>query len=123
MSLKLQRLLKSFSYALQGLIHVVRTQQNFRIHMASSIIVIASGIILSCNYTEWIVLFMVFAMVFATEIINTAIETLVDFISPEFHEKAGLIKDISAGAVLVTSVFAIIIGLLIFLPRLMNALP
>jgi diacylglycerol kinase len=108
---------KRFGYALKGL-KVVLQQQNFRIHLAVTCLVVAAGIFTGVSVNEWCLIILTISLVLAMETINTAIEKLVDFVSPGFHVQAGMVKDLSAGAVLLTAFGAVIVGLLIFLPKL-----
>ncbi|MCX6268647.1 MAG: diacylglycerol kinase family protein [Bacteroidetes bacterium] len=118
MNFKTGRLFKSFGNAFKGLINVIGTEPNFRIHLVAACLVIATGIVVRLNAIEWCMIIAVIFLVLAMEVINTAIEKLVDFVSPGFHVQAGVVKDISAAAVLLTAVAAVIVGLIIFLPRL-----
>lgn len=111
-------MLKRFGYALKGL-KVVLHQQNFLIHLAVAALVIIAGFYTGVSSSEWCILILTISLVLAMETINTAIEKLVDFISPGFHVQAGMVKDLSAGAVLLTAVGAVIVGLIIFLPKLL----
>ena len=110
----------SFVYAFRGLAHVVRTQHNIWIDLILASIAILLGLFLSISNTEWLCLTIVISLVLAAEVFNTAIEILVDLVSPKRSEKAGLIKDISAGAVLITAAGALIVGVIIFLPKIIN---
>ena len=86
------------------------------------ILVIIAGIILKINKSEWIICIILFAIVIGSELFNTSIETIVDMVMPEKNEKAKIAKDVSAGAVLVVAIGAAIIGLVIFVPRILNIL-
>jgi diacylglycerol kinase len=110
--------INSFKYAFSGLFYFFKTQINAQIHLLAFIIVIVFGFLLKLNNIEWVSVLLASAMVISAEIFNTAIETIVDFISPEYHHKAGLIKDIAAAGVLITAIFAIIIGVIVFLPKI-----
>jgi undecaprenol kinase/diacylglycerol kinase (ATP) len=112
--------LNSFRYALQGIKKVFQYEHNFRIHMIIAFIVIISGVLLRINHLEWMLVIVCMGLVFTTEIINTAIENLVDWVAPQINEKAGAVKDISAAAVLVSSFIALVTGLLIFLPYIIR---
>ncbi|MEI7896933.1 MAG: diacylglycerol kinase family protein [bacterium] len=112
------KLVKSFGYAFKGFAFVVKTQQNFRFHLLVTLAVIVSGFIAKLSPAEWCLVILTIAMVLAIEILNTAVEKLVDFISPGFHEQAGMVKDISAAAVLLTAIGAVTIGCIIFLPKI-----
>lgn len=107
-----------FKFAIQGIIESVRTQLNMKIHLVATVAVITAGIFLKINTIEWIAVILCTGLVISVEMINTAIEYIVDFISPEQHEMAGKIKDIGAGAVLVICLTAAVTGLVIFLPKI-----
>ena len=112
------RLLNSFGYAVKGLKIVLRSQQNIWIHLTIACIVVVSGFSAKLSATEWCIIVLAIFLVLAMETVNSAIEKLVDFISPGFHEQAGMVKDISAAAVLITAIGAVIVGFIIFIPRL-----
>lgn len=107
----------SFSYAISGIIEVTKTQWNFRFHLLAIIAVIISGCYFEVSTSEWLALTGVIGLVLVAEAINTALEYLVDLVSPEWNELAGKVKDISAGAVLISAIIAAITGLLIFIPK------
>ena len=109
---------KSFIYAFNG-IKVALSQRNMRVHIVCAFIVIALGFVFHISMMEWIVILICIGLVIALEMINTAIEYLVDLVNPDFNEKAGKIKDIAAGAVLVISFFVLIVGCLIFWKHLL----
>jgi len=110
--------IRSFSYALKGLAVVFRSELNARIHTAIALLVVAMGIVFGISRIEWIIIILCIGIVFAAEILNTSIERLVDIVSPQISEKAGMVKDIAAGAVLVSAVVSVIAGFLIFMPYL-----
>ena len=111
---------KSFGYAFKGIGYVMRTQHNIWIHMLITLVVLAFGFWFDISKTEW--MFVVFAIgfVLVSELFNTAIELLVDLVSPEHNPQAGRVKDIAAGAVLVSAITAALIGLFIFLPKILS---
>lgn len=111
----------SFGYAFEGFISAFRSERNMWIHLAISLAVIAVGLILKISLIEWGLLVFSIALVFTTEFINTAFEYLVNIVSPERNESARRIKDISAAAVLITALAAAMIGLLVFLPKILSA--
>ncbi|WP_017728386.1 diacylglycerol kinase family protein [Halalkalibacterium ligniniphilum] len=115
-----RRLLRSFGYAWTGLTYVVKYEQNMQIHLILSLIVFCMAFALSIPVSHWLVLLLVIAGVFALEIMNTAIERTVDLVTEEYHPHAKRAKDIAAAAVFVYSIFAVIIGLLIFIPALLS---
>ena len=104
---------KSFGYAFKG-IKAALSQRNLKIHVSSACIVIALGFFFQITTIEWCIISLCVGLVIALEMINTTIESIVDFVSPDFNEKAGKIKDIAAGAVLVVSISALLCGILIF---------
>jgi diacylglycerol kinase (ATP) len=110
----MSRLLRSFYYALRGLKFAVKEQPNFQIHVVISIVVVASGFHFVITEAEWIAVLLAMGLVFSAELINTSIENLVDLVSPQRHPLAGKIKDIAAGAVLITGIVAGIIGIIVF---------
>jgi diacylglycerol kinase (ATP) len=107
-------LLESFNYALEGLIHVLRTQRNMRIHFAVAVAVLVVGLITGVNRLELIALLLAIAFVLIAEMINSAIEHAIDVATTSFDPLAKLAKDIAAGAVLIASINAIAIGYLVF---------
>ena len=118
--LTLKSRLKSFSYAFSGFKIFIKNEPNARIHFLICIGVITLGFILHINSMEWILILICIGLVISTEAINTAIEYIADFISPQRHEQIKKIKDISAFAVLFNTCIAVIIGLLIFIPKIIN---
>ncbi|MFT5969951.1 MAG: diacylglycerol kinase (ATP) [Flavobacteriales bacterium] len=112
----MKRLLRSFKYAGKGLITYLKSGGNVPVHLISYGILLTLGFYLGVSKLEWCVLHICVAMVFSAEAFNTAIEEIVNFVSPSLNVKAGEIKDISAAAVLITAIFSCIIALIIFLP-------
>lgn len=115
-------LLRSFGYAFAGLWILIRTQRNARIHFALTALVLLLGVVSGLSRAEWMALVLTIALVLAAEAFNTAIESLVDLVSPALHPLARQSKDIGAGAVLLTAIAAVVVGVLIFLPRLLRLL-
>lgn len=109
---------KSFIYAAKGLKSFISREHNAWIHSLAAFAVIVLGIIFHISRTEWIAILLCIGMVFAAEAFNTAIERLVNLVSPDYNKTAGDVKDIAAGAVLICAVTAAIVGLIIFLPKL-----
>lgn len=114
----MKKLINSFKYATEGIITSFRTEKNMKIHILIMILVIVAGIILKISKLEWIICIILFSIVIAGELFNTAIETVVDMVMPDKNEKAKIAKDVSAGAVLVLAIGATIIGLMIFIPKI-----
>ncbi|MCF8424089.1 MAG: diacylglycerol kinase family protein [Bacteroidia bacterium] len=104
---------KSFLFAING-IKLSFLQRNFKIHVACAIIAAIGGVIFQINLTEWCIILFCIGLVVSLEMINTALEQLVNLIEPNYNPKAGAIKDVAAGAVLVSSVISAIIGVMIF---------
>lgn len=109
---------KSFLNAKEGLKHVFMTQHNFWIHIVAAIAVISLGFILRVSITEWCFLIFAVGFVLVAEVFNTAIESLTDLVSPDFHELAKISKDVSAGAVLVAAFISLLVGIIIFIPKI-----
>ena len=116
MKYDLKKQLRSFGYAWKGIQSCVGKEQNLSFHLIAAMAVIIAGIVLGITRTEWIMVVMCIGTVIAAELFNTAIEKLVDLVSPERHPVAGQVKDIAAGAVLICAVAAAIIALIIFIP-------
>lgn len=113
----LHRLLKSFTYAFDGLKYAFKYEQNILVHTLATILVIIAGIFFKISLTEWLVLALIIGLVIATELINTSIEATIDLVTKEVHPLAKVAKDTAAAAVLVFGLTAIIIGCIIFLPK------
>lgn len=112
------RRIKSFIHAFNGLKSAFKEEANFRIHAVATIVVVAAGLYFQLSITEWLAIIIVIGLVLVTELVNTAIENIADFISPEKHEKIKTIKDISAAAVLISTIVALVVGLLVFIPKI-----
>lgn len=110
--------LHSFGYAWQGIRGCIGKEQNLSFHLITSLAVIIAGIGFDISRNEWIAVILCIGLVIAAELFNTAIERLVDFVSPQRHPIAGQVKDIAAGSVLVCALAAIAVGLIIFVPYL-----
>ncbi|NEU32367.1 diacylglycerol kinase family protein [bacterium LRH843] len=113
-----KRLLRSFGYAIEGFRYVLEHEQNMQIHLGVAIVVLLGAWLLQLPLISCLILLLVIAGMFALEIMNTAIERTVDLVTMEHHPLAKRAKDLSAAAVFVYSIFAVVIGLLIFLPPL-----
>ncbi len=108
-----QGIARSFNHAYRGIIYAIRTQRNMRFHVVVSLAVLVLGLLLGVSALELAVLVLVIAVVLVTEMFNTAMEFAVDLVTKEYHPLAKLAKDISAGAVLISSVGAVLVGYLI----------
>lgn len=113
-----KKLINSFKYAIEGFISSFKTERNMKIHVIAMLLVIAIGIYLGLTVMEWCIIAFAISLVIGAELFNTAIETIVDMVSPEKNPKAKLAKDISAAAVLALAIGAAIAGGLIFIPKL-----
>lgn len=113
-----QGVARSFNHAYRGLIYAVRTQRNMRIHVVVALLVLVASLLVGVSALELAALVIVIVLVFVTEMFNTALEFTVDLVTREYHPLAKLAKDVSAGAVLVTSVGAVLVGYLILADNL-----
>ena len=120
--MKNKKLINSFKYAFSGIISAFKTERNMKIHVSVMILVILCGIIFKLETWEWIVCICLFALVIGGELFNTAIEIVVDLAMPKINDKAKKSKDIAAGGVLVLAIGSAIIGLIIFIPKIINLL-
>jgi len=118
----LDRFKFSFQNALVGIKTAYKSQRNLRIHISVSLFVLITGVLLKVSVFEWLILLLTILMVFISELFNTAIEFTVDLFSTEYSKQAKKAKDVSAAGVLITAIFAIAIGLMIFLPKLLALL-
>ncbi len=115
------RLYHSFCFALKGIYRAFRKEPNFRIQLIIAIPVIVAGWYWQLERNEWLWIAAAISAVLVSELFNTAIEELVNLVSPQWQEKAGLVKDLAAGAALVATLFAVIVGVIIFWPRIWHA--
>lgn len=111
-------LYKSFGYAFEGIFNTIRDERNIKIHLFVTILVIIFGFILHINIYEWFVCILLFAIIIPLELVNTAIEAVVDLASEEYAPLAKKAKDAAAGAVLVAAILSAVIGGIIFFPKL-----
>ncbi len=116
----LMSIIRAFGYAFTGVWYILRHERNARIHLLIAVGVLLSGWILNISNAELAAIFFAIILVFLAEILNTAIEKTLDVINPDHSEKVALIKDMAAGAVLVASIGAAIIGVAIFWPYLVG---
>ena|SRR3989338_2562012 len=112
-----KKFMRSFKYARAGVEHIMRTQRNIWIHFFAGLAVLLAAFWLRISPAETAIIVLTIAFVIVTEMINTAVEEIVNLVKPEPHPLAGLVKNIAAGAVLVASAGAVVIGILIFIPR------
>ena len=112
--------IKSFKYAFNGLRIAVKEEHNMRIQLIAIIVVISAGLYFEISGMEWVTLVLVMGFVVSMEIMNSSIENVCDFISPEKHELIKKVKDLAAAAVLISALSALIVGLIIFVPKVLN---
>jgi diacylglycerol kinase (ATP) len=112
------RVIRSFTFAFRGIGFFFLNPSNAWVHVLASIVVVIFGFWLNISASEWMALTLAVVLVLAAEMFNSALETLTDLVSPEFHELAGKAKDLAAGAVLLTAIGAFVVGLLVFAPKL-----
>lgn len=120
--LSIKRLRKSFGYAIKGIDDVIKHEPNMKIHVVVAILVVIMAFILKVSIIEWIILVLLIGAVLAAETINTTIENLVDMYTKEYDEKAKIVKDTAAGTVLILAITSAIIGLIIFIPKIIYLL-
>ena len=114
------RLVQSFKYAFNGLKILVREEQNYVVHLTTTVVVVVAGFYYKISASEWTVLLLAIQVVLTLETINTAIENLADFVSTERNNKIMRIKDLAAAGVLISAVTAMIIGVIIFGPKILG---
>lgn len=113
---------KSIIIAAKGIIALIKEEDNAKIHLFATVSVISLGLFLGLSTIEWCLIILCIAGVFSAEAMNTAVETLTDLVSPDYHALAGKTKDFAAAAVLIFSIGAAIIGFIIFLPKIFKFL-
>ncbi len=112
--------LRSFRFAFSGLKQFFQTQHNAIIHAVATLVVIIAGFLVKLSSTEWTLIAIAITMVWAAELFNTAIEALCDMVMPEKHPQIKFIKDVAAAAVLMTAIGSVVIGLIIFIPKIVS---
>lgn len=111
------KFIASFGYAFHGLWYALRTQRNVRVHLAAAILVTIAGVLLHLSALEFALIYVAIAGVFIAEMFNTVIEICVDLAKPEYHPLARIAKDVAAGAVLLSALLAVVIGLFVLGPH------
>lgn len=114
----MRKFLKSFGYSFEGIAHAIKFETNFRFHLFSLVAILLIGWYFHLSPSEWLWIIAVSAIVILAELFNTAIEVLVDLVTPEIHPKAKIVKDLASAAVLIAAILAAIVGLIIFIPKL-----
>ena len=107
-----------FKHAWDGILVVLKSERNFRIHLLIGSIVLLLGCALNLSLGKWFAIILVIGLVLVAEMFNTAIERMLDYLNPSIHPSAKMIKDIAAGTVLISAMAAVIIGMIIFIPEL-----
>ncbi|MEJ8766267.1 MULTISPECIES: diacylglycerol kinase family protein [unclassified Oceanobacillus] len=120
LALKDKRGKVGFHHAFAGIRAVFKSEWNFRFHVSTMVLVLAAGLLFELSQLEWALIIIVIGLVLLTELLNTAIEKLIDYLRPEIHPDARFIKDAAAGAVFVSSIVAVLVGVIIFLPKLLS---
>ena len=116
----LRKWIESANYAIEGILHAAKTERHLRYHFYAAVLILLLSLILSITRSEFIAIAIVAIIVLSVEMLNTAIEATVDIIFKEYDNRAKIIKDIAAGAVLTASIGAAVVGYIIFLPYLKN---
>lgn len=112
--------LQSFRFALNGLSSLLKYEHNSRIHSIAAIAVFILGLLLKIDLTEWSLLIIVIGIVFITELLNSSLESFADSLKPEWNDLIGKAKDYSAAAVLIATIISLVVGVIIFAPKLLD---
>jgi diacylglycerol kinase len=112
------KLISSIQYALRGISIAIQEQPNMKIHMVAIVVIAVIGLYLDFKYVDWCIVTVTIGVVLGAELVNTSVEEIVNFINPEKRVEAGRIKDLSAGAVLIVSLAALVIGVLLIFSKL-----
>ena len=115
-------LYKSFGYAFEGIFAGIRGERNMKIHCFAAVCVVVAGVLFHISVTEWCICLVLFGLILSLELVNTAIEAVVDLVTEDKKPLAKLAKDTAAGAVLIAAVMSAMAGLLIFVPKLISFL-
>ena len=115
-----KRLVDSFRYAFFGIVEAYKGEQNLKIHTVIAVLVVIFGFVFKISYVEWLVCLVLIGLVLMAEFFNTAIEYVVDLASPEIHPLAKLAKDTASAGVLMMAIISAIIGLIIFVPEIIE---
>jgi len=116
------KFITGFRYAFRGLGYVLRTQRNARVHICIAILAILFGVVLHISAVEFAMVFVAITGVFIAEMFNTVFELCIDLASPDYHPLAKIAKDVAAGAVLLSAMLSVVIGLFVFGPHLWDLL-
>lgn len=113
----LKNRIKSVGFALKGALFLIKTERSVKIQIAIALLVTAAGFYYEISTTEWILQVLAIGLVLGIEGLNTALEKISDYIQPQYDQKIGFIKDIAAGAVMLVAIAAVIVGLIIYIPK------
>jgi diacylglycerol kinase len=116
----MRRIAKSVGHASRGLVMAFREEMNIKIHVIISLVVIAAGIYFNISATEWLVLILTIVLVMSLEIINSILERVIDIIKPSVNQYVKEMKDMIAGSVLLAAIAAVVVGLIIFVPKILG---
>ena len=116
----MKKRLAAFAHAWNGIRHAVATETNMQIHLVAAVLAALFGWLLDLGPLEWVAIVFAIGLVWGMEVVNSAIERLVDLASPTFHPLAKQAKDLAAGAVLIASLTALVIGAIVFVPRILH---
>ena len=119
---KSKNLLQSFGYAIDGIAYALKTVRNLKIHLLFTALVVFGGLFFRISRTEYLICLVFVALVISLELVNTALEEVVDLASPDIHPIAKRSKDVAAGAVLLSAVISFVVGCAIFIPRILTFL-
>lgn len=114
----IKRFFKSFSYAIKGIISALKTEQNLLIDFIVAIVTILLGIYLKLSTIEFCIVLLAISLVISMELVNTSIEYAIDMAMPEIHPLAKISKDVASGAVLFSAIISLVIGIIIYLPKI-----
>lgn len=109
---------RSLNRAWRGILHTLKTQRHMQFHVFAAIMVLSFAWWTKVSPFEWLILVLAIGCVISAEVMNSAVETVVDLVQPNFHPLAGIAKDVASGAVLVTAIQAVVVGLIVFAPPL-----
>lgn len=116
----LKKFFNSFTYPVKGLFYAYRNEQNLAVDVGIALLVIIVGVFFNINKYEWAILILTIGLVVSCELINTAIEAVVDLVTEEYHPLAKVAKDTSAAAVFIFAIIAVIVGMIIFVPKVIS---
>lgn len=113
-------LYQSFGYAFEGIFTCIKKERNMKIHCVAAVLVVIAGLVLGLSVTEWCICLVLFGLIMALELVNTAVEAVVDLVTEERKPLAKIAKDTAAGAVLIAAIMAAFVGGIIFIPKVLQ---